>query len=67
MVVVCCTSCVELEYWFGISAQEEQAIYSRTVSFMGDLYWSSLANSLMDYDWCKLMKRNRFRHGITVL
>ena len=34
---------------------------------MGDLYWSSLANSLMDYDWSNLLKRNRFCHGITVL
>ena len=42
-------------------------IYSGTVSFMDNLYWSSLANSLMDYDWCKLLKRNCFRHGITVL
>ena len=58
MVVVCCISCVKLEYWFGIS---------RTVSFMDDLYWSSLANSLMDYDWCKLLKHNHFQHRITVL
>ena len=62
MVVVCCINCVELEYWFGITK-----IYSRTVSFMDDLYWSSLANSLMDYNWCNLLKRNRFQHVITVL
>ena len=42
-------------------------IYSGTVSFMDDLYWSSLANSLMDYDWCKLLECNHFRCGITVL
>ena len=54
MVVGCCINCVELEY-------------SGTVSFMDDLYWSSLANSLMDYDWCKLLKHNCFQHGITVL
>ena len=42
-------------------------IYSRTVSFMDDLYWSSLANSLMDYDWCKLVKHNHFWCRVTVL
>ena len=34
---------------------------------MGDLYWSSLANSLTDYDWCNLLKRNHFQRGVTVL
>ena len=34
---------------------------------MGDLYWSSLANSLIDYYWFNLLKRNRFWHGVTVL
>ena len=34
---------------------------------MGDLYWSSLANSFMDYDWCNLLKCNRFQRGVTVL
>ena len=63
MVVVCCVEC-----WFLVQVLKlNRTIYSRTVSFMGDLYWLSLANSLMDYDWCKLMKRNRFWHGITVL
>ena len=38
-------------------------IYCKTVSFMDDLYWSSLANNLMDYDWCKLMKRDCFWYG----
>ena len=33
---------------------------------MGDLYWSSLTNSLMDYDWCNLLKCNHFRHRVTV-
>ena len=63
MVVVCC-----MEYWFLVSVLKlNRQFYSRTVSFMGNLYWSSLANSLMDYDWCKLMKLNCFQHGITVL
>ena len=35
--------------------------------FMGDLYWSSLANSFMDYYWFNLMKRNCFQRGVTVL
>ena len=39
----------------------------KTVSFMGDLYWSSLANSFMGYYWFNLMKHNHFRHGVTVL
>ena len=34
---------------------------------MGNLYWSSLANSLMDYDWCNLLKRNHFQCRVTVL
>ena len=34
---------------------------------MGDLYWLSLANSLMDYDWCNLLKCNCLWHGVTVL
>ena len=34
---------------------------------MGDLYWSSLANSPMDYDWCNLLKCNHFQCGVTVL
>ena len=34
---------------------------------MGDLYWSSLANSFMGYYWFNLMKRNRFWCGVTVL
>ena len=34
---------------------------------MGNLYWSSLANSFMDYYWFNLMKCNRFRCGVTVL
>ena len=38
-------------------------IYCKTVSFMDDLYWSSLANNLMDYDWYKLMKRDHFQCG----
>ena len=42
-------------------------IYSETVSFMGDLYWSSLANSLTDYYWFNLLKCNRFWHRVTVL
>ena len=49
------------------SSLVQPRIYSKTVSFMGDLYWSSLANSFMDYDWCNLLKRNRFRHVVTVL
>ena len=28
---------------------------------MGDLYWSSLANSLTDYYWFNLLKRNHFQ------
>ena len=39
----------------------------KTVSFMGDLYWSSLANSFMGYFWFNLMKRNCFWHVVTVL
>ena len=39
----------------------------KTVSFMGDLYWSSLANSFMGYYWFNLMKCNRFRRRVTVL
>ena len=39
----------------------------KTVSFMGDLYWSSLVNSFMDFYWFNLMKRNCFRHVVTVL
>ena len=34
---------------------------------MGDLYWLSLANSLMDYDWCNLLKRNCFWCEVTIL
>ena len=34
---------------------------------MGNLYWLSLANSLTDYYWFNLLKRNRFWHGVTVL
>ena len=34
---------------------------------MGNLYRLSLANSFMDYDWCNLLKHNRFRRGVTVL
>ena len=34
---------------------------------MGNLYWLSLANSFMDYDWCNLLKCNHFQHGVTVL
>ena len=34
---------------------------------MGDLYWWSLANSPMNYDWCNLLKCNHFWHGVTVL
>ena len=30
---------------------------------MGDLYWSSLANSLIDYYWFNLLKRNHFGVG----
>ena len=39
----------------------------KTVSFMGDLYWSSLVNSFMDFYWFNLMKRNCFRRVVTVL
>ena len=39
----------------------------KTVSFMGDLYWSSLANSFMDYYWFNLMKHNRIQRVVTVL
>ena len=62
VVDCCCTSCVELEYWVFLTR-----IYSKTVSFMGDLYWSSLANNLIYYDWCNLMKHNHFQSGVTVL
>ena len=36
-------------------------------AFMGDLYWSLLASSLMCYDWCKLLKHYCFQHVIAVL
>ena len=62
MVVGCCTSCVELEYMVFLTR-----ITVMQGLFMGDLYWSSLANSLMDYDWCNLLKCNCFRRGVTVL
>ena len=58
-VVLSCSSLVYLRIY--------PRIYSKTVSFMGDLYWSSLANSLIDYYWFNLLKRNRFRRGVTVL
>ena len=58
-VVLSCSSLVYLRIY--------PRIYSKTVSFMGDLYWSSLANSPMDYYWCNLWKHNRFRRGVTVL
>ena len=62
IVVGCCTSCVELEYLVFLTR-----IAVMQGLFMGDLYWSSLANSLTDYDWCNLLKRNCFWHGVTVL
>ena len=58
-VVLSCLSLVYLRIY--------PRIYSKTVSFMGDLYWSSLANSLIDYYWFNLLKRNCFRHWVTVL
>ena len=39
----------------------------KTVSFMGNLHWSSLVNSFMDFFWFNLMKRNHFQHVVTVL
>ena len=62
MVVGCCTSCVELEYLVFLTR-----ITVMQGLFMGDLYWSSLANSLTDYDWCNLLKCNRFQCGVAVL
>ena len=58
----CNGSC--LLHWFLVQVLKlNRRIYCKTVFFMGDLYWSSLANSLMDYDWCKLMKCNHFQRG----
>ena len=62
MVVGHCTSCVELEYLVFLTR-----ITVMQGLFMGDLYWSSLANSLTDYDWCNLLKCNCFWCGVTVL
>ena len=52
--------------WVGILGISNKD-YSNARSFMGNLYWSSLANSLTDYDWCNLPKRNCFQCGVTVL
>ena len=61
----CCTSSIKVlcRILSRILSKELQ----KTVSFMGDLYWSSLANSFMDYYWFNLLKHNCFRHGVTVL
>ena len=70
VVVIRCTSCIALsccEDLFQGFCQDVSKGLQKTVSFMGDLYWSSLANSFMGYYWFNLMKRNRFRHVVTVL
>ena len=63
----CCTSCVVLSCSSLVYLRIYPRIYSKTVSFMGDPYWSSLANSLIDYYWFNLLKCNHFRRGVTVL
>ena len=50
-------------FYLGFLSKELQ----KPVSFMDDLYWSSLANSFTDYYWFNLLKHNHFRHGVTVL
>ena len=68
VIVIHCTSCIALSccedlfqgFCPGFLSKELQKI-------MGDLYWSSLANSFMDYYWFNLMKRNCFRCRTTVL
>ena len=77
VVVIRCTSCIALSccenLFQGFCQDCIQCVWllskelQKTVSFMGDLYWSSLANSFMDYYWFNLMKRNCFRHVVTVL
>ena len=71
VIVIRCTSCIALSccedlfqgFCPGFLSRELQ----KTVSFMGDLYWSSLANRFMGYYWFNLLKRNRFWRGVTVL
>ena len=71
VIIICCTSCITLSccedlfqgFCPGFLSKELQ----KTVSFMGDLYWSSLADSFMDYYWFNLLKRNHFWCGVTVL